>query len=279
MVTTNNGQQITSTARQPCWVFDIPCMPVTLDDAALEMERLILRTVPSYLITANTNYAMLVAQHPDLHEVNRNAALIVADGIHLVWTSWMTQHPLPERVPGIDLLYRFSKLAAQKGHSMFFLGAAPGVAAQAARKLRELYPALRIVGTESPIFKDLTPDQHERLMDRIRAASPDVLLLAMGQPQGERWIFRNYKALGVPVSIQIGASFDYLSGRVPRAPRWMHSIGLEAPYRMFREPVRLTPRYCRNALFLASSLVRFALSSRYRRQDRPFGLVNDHRTT
>jgi N-acetylglucosaminyldiphosphoundecaprenol N-acetyl-beta-D-mannosaminyltransferase len=270
MSMTESEQQHTSRTRQPCWLFDIPFAPLTLDEAAGEVERLILRSIPSYLVTANTNYAMLVSQHSDLHEVNRNAALIVADGIHMVWVSRMTPRPLPERVTGTDLIHRFSALAAHKGYRLFLLGAAPGVADQAARNLCECYPGLQIAGTEAPVFKDLTPDEHEQLIARIREARPDLLLLAMGQPQGERWLFRNREVLGVPVSIQIGGSLDYIAGRVPRAPLWMRTIGLEAPHRMFCEPSRLIPRYSRNALFLAKSLVRFALSREYRRQDRSF---------
>src|SRR5262245_35688800 len=114
-----------------CWIFDIPLRPVTLDEAAGEVERLIRRGTPSYVITANLNYAMLVAQHPDLHEINRAAGLIVADGSPLVWTSWMTRHPVPERVTGTDLLHQFSARAAGKGYSLFLLGGAPGVAQRA----------------------------------------------------------------------------------------------------------------------------------------------------
>ncbi len=241
---------------------------MTLDETAYEVERLILRKVPSYLITANTNYAMLVAELPDLHEVNRKAALIVADGIHLVRASRMTRCPLPERVTGTDLLYRFSELAAQRGYRLFFLGGAPGVGDQAAQNLCARYPGLQIVGTESPMLKDLTHEQHEALIARIREARPDVVFLAMSQPQGERWMHRNHETLGVPVCIQVGSAVDFAAGRMPRAPWWMRKAGLEAPYRMFREPLRLAPRYSRNALFLAKSLVRFALSPEYRRQDR-----------
>jgi N-acetylglucosaminyldiphosphoundecaprenol N-acetyl-beta-D-mannosaminyltransferase len=270
MSTTESERESLSTMRPPCWLFDIPFNPLTLEEAAGEVERLVLRNVPSYLITANTNYAMLVSQHPDLHEVNRNAALIVADGIHMVWVSRMTSRPLPERVTGTDLIHQFSALAARKGYSVFLLGAAPGVAEEAARKLCELYPGLRIAGTAAPMFKDLTPDEHEQLIAQIREARPDLLLLAMGQPQGERWLFQHHEALGVPLSIQIGGSLDYIAGRVPRAPRWMRTMGLEAPHRMCCEPARLIPRYSRNALFLAKSLIRFALSREYRRQDRSF---------
>lgn len=258
-----------STPRQPCWIFDIPLMPLTLDETAAEVERLVHRRGPSYVITANLNYAMLVTQHPDLHAINRAADLIVADGSPLVWTSWMTRRPLPERVTGTDLLDRFSALAASRGYRLFFLGGAPGVAERAAENLCRRYPGLQIAGTAAPMLNDLTAQEHDRLIEAIRTTRPDVLFTALSQPDGERWVFRNHRALGVPVSIQVGSAIDFAAGRVPRAPRWMRALGLEAPYRMYREPLRMAPRYSRNALFLAKALVQFALRPESRRQDRP----------
>jgi N-acetylglucosaminyldiphosphoundecaprenol N-acetyl-beta-D-mannosaminyltransferase len=262
-------------ANLPSWVFDIPFTSVTLLKATEEMERLILLGKPTYIITANVNYAMLVSQYTDLHQVNQRAALIVPDGSPVVWASWLTSRPLPERVTGTDLLYQFSGIAARKGYSVFLLGAAPGVADQAARNLCSLYPGLRIAGTEAPVFEELTPEEQGRLIARINATRPDVLFLAMGQPQGERWIFRNLAALRVPVSIQVGSAVDFAAGRVPRAPVWMQSLGLECPYRIYQEPVRLAPRYLRNAIFLARSMLRFAMRAEFRRQDRPFNQASD----
>jgi N-acetylglucosaminyldiphosphoundecaprenol N-acetyl-beta-D-mannosaminyltransferase len=198
MSATGEGQHDRSTARQPSWIFEIPFTPSTLSEAAEEVERLILRRTPSYLVTANLNYAMLVARHPYLHEVNRNAALIVADGMPLVWTSRLTNRPLPERVTGADLIYRISELAAYKGYSLFFLGAPPGVAEQAACRLAGLYPGLRVVGTDSAEVALLMPDEHSRLVARIRDARADVLFVALGTPKGQHWIFQNFEDLGFP---------------------------------------------------------------------------------
>jgi N-acetylglucosaminyldiphosphoundecaprenol N-acetyl-beta-D-mannosaminyltransferase len=187
----------------------------------------------------------------------------------------MTSRPLPERVTGTDLLYQFSGIAARKGYSVFLLGAAPGVADQAARNLCSVYPGLRIAGTESPVFEASTPGEQGQLIARINTARPDVLFLAMGQPQGERWIFRNLAALRVPVSIQVGSAVDFAAGRVKRAPPWMRSMGLECLYRIFQEPVRLAPRYVRNGIFLAKSMFHFAMRPKVRRQDRTFNSATD----
>jgi N-acetylglucosaminyldiphosphoundecaprenol N-acetyl-beta-D-mannosaminyltransferase len=268
MMTADSGHRDQSTTCHPTWVFDIPFAPLTLDQATDVVERLIFQKIPSYVITANLNYAMLVAGHPDLSVINRRVALIVPDGITLVWTSRLTNRPLPERVTGTDLLYRFSERAAKKGYSLFFLSAPPGVAQEAARRLAALYPGLRTVGTEAPLLDDLKPDEHERLIARIRTARPDVLFAALGQPKGERWIAQNYRALGASVCIQVGSAIDFAAGRIPRAPHWMRDLGLETPYRIYQEPIRLIPRYSRNLWFLTKSLIRFALNPSFRRQDR-----------
>ncbi|MBI1901716.1 MAG: WecB/TagA/CpsF family glycosyltransferase, partial [Planctomycetia bacterium] len=146
--------------------------------------------------------------------------------------------------------------AAARGYKVFFLGGALGVADEAASKLCQRCPGLKIAGVESPPFTQPTPEENERLVARVRASGADVLLVALGQPKGEIWLHENCQALGVPACVQLGASLDFVAGRIQRAPRFWQRIGLEWAYRMFREPRRLAPRYFRDALFLAMALCR-----------------------
>jgi N-acetylglucosaminyldiphosphoundecaprenol N-acetyl-beta-D-mannosaminyltransferase len=221
---------------------------------------------PTYFITANTHYVMLTEQNPDLGPINAQAAFILADGAPLVWASRWVGTPLPERVAGADLIFELSAEAARKGYRLFFLGGAKGVADESAGRLRELYPGLQIVGIESPSLHELTRQEEESLIDGIRAARPDVLFVAFGQPKGERWIYRHLDRLAVPVSVQVGASFDFVAGRMPRAPRWMQRYGLEWAFRLALEPRRLFGRYAKNAWFIACMIVR---GNRQRRSPRP----------
>jgi N-acetylglucosaminyldiphosphoundecaprenol N-acetyl-beta-D-mannosaminyltransferase len=122
--------------------------------------------------------------------------------------------------------------------------------------LTERYPGLQIVGIESPPFRDPTAEEHEALIGRIRQARPDILFVAFGQPKGERWIFRNYEAMEVPVSVQVGASLDFAAGRVRRAPIAIQRVGMEWAYRLWLEPGRLYSRYAKNALFIAGAVAR-----------------------
>jgi N-acetylglucosaminyldiphosphoundecaprenol N-acetyl-beta-D-mannosaminyltransferase len=211
---------------------------------------------PTYFITANTHYAMLTEKEPDLRLINASAAFIVADGAPLVWASRWRKVPLPERVAGADLILELSAEAARKGYRLFFLGGAEGVAEQAARCLRTLYPGLQVAGTECPPFRELSTDEHTALIARIRSAQPDLLMVAFTMPKGERWLAANYATLGVPVTVNVGAAIDFAANRVRRAPRWMQKSGLEWGFRLALEPRRLFTRYARNAWFIVRMILR-----------------------
>jgi N-acetylglucosaminyldiphosphoundecaprenol N-acetyl-beta-D-mannosaminyltransferase len=240
----------------PVWVWGVPFTPLTLDETVAAVDSLITAGKPAYFITANTHYAMLTAENPDLLSINQQAAFILADGAPLVWASRWRGAPLPERVAGSDLIFELSARAAQEGHRVFFLGGAAGVAEEAARRLQVRYPNLQIAGTECPPFRTLTADEQAALTARIRSARPDILFVAFGQPKGERWIHRHLAELDVPVSVQVGASLDFAAGRMHRAPRWMQIAGLEWAFRLALEPRRLFMRYARNASFILRMLIR-----------------------
>ncbi len=220
-----------------------------------QIDQLIQARLPSYVITANVNYVMLHAESPELRTVTREAALIVADGQPIVWRSRMAKGGLPERVAGSEMIYKLAERAAKQSWRIYFLGGEPGVALACANRLEMRYPGLQIAGVESPPFRKLS-EQEQRDQDRrIREAEPDILLVAFGQPKGEKWIHANHQRLGVPVSIQLGASFDFVAGVVPRAPAIYQRCGMEWLYRLAGDPIRLVPRYAANAIFLSKSLL------------------------
>jgi N-acetylglucosaminyldiphosphoundecaprenol N-acetyl-beta-D-mannosaminyltransferase len=237
------------------WVWGVPFAPLTLAETVASVSELVRRRRPSYFITANTHYAMLTEAMPDLQAINEGAAFIVADGLPLVWASRLQGKPLPERVAGSDLIFHLSEEAASRGFRVFLLGGGEGVAEAAAQRLIERYPSLQIVGTECPPFRELTAEEHQALLDRIRGEHPDLLIAAYTMPKGERWIAANLEALGVPVVVNVGAAIDFAAGRVRRAPRWMQSSGLEWAFRLSLEPRRLFGRYARNAWFIARMVV------------------------
>jgi len=237
-------------------VLGLPLAPLSFLETLDEVERLINQAEPAFFITANTHYAMLSASEPALQAVNAEAAFLVADGMPLVWAARLLGRRLPERVAGADLVPALCARAADRGFRVFLLGAAPGVALEAADRLQARDPALNIVGVEFPRIDELAAEQHEELAERIRESQADLLFAALGQPKGELWLARHYREFGRAVCVQVGASLDFAAGNVCRAPRWMQKTGLEWGHRLYRDPRRLLTRYARNAAFLAATTLR-----------------------
>lgn len=237
-------------------VFGVPVVPLTLRDVLTAVDQMVASGRPHFAITANLNYAMLTARDPRLEQVNEDAALIVADGMPLVWAARRQGFPLPERVAGSDLLPTLCEHAAQKGYRVFLLGGAPGVAERAAQRLTEANPGLVIAGVASPPFRPMTESETAELIASIRQTQPDILFIAFTQGKSELWLHQHYRRLGIPAMFPLGASIDFAAGRVRRAPAWVGRVGLEWAFRLALEPRRLTGRYLRNAWFLAQCLVR-----------------------
>lgn len=247
-------------------VWGVPFSRVTFEQTVAAIDRLIANGQPHFVVTANLHYAMLAAQDARLRAYTDRAALVLADGMPIVWASKWRTKTLPERVTGSDLFPMLCAHAAERGYGIYLLGAAPGVADDAATRLRERHPTLRIVGVQSPPFRESTQAEQEALADDIRRAKPDMLFVAFGQPKGEYWVADWYEKLGVPVVMQVGASIDFAAERVHRAPKWMQRIGMEWAYRFWREPFRLGGRYAANAWFAIKMLMKDAFTRKANRK-------------
>ena len=235
-------------------VWGLPLAFLDTEGTLERVDRMVRRGKPGFFITANLHYARLSAGSEYLKELNERAAFITADGMPLIWQARWQGQPLPERVAGSDLVELICKQAALRGHRVFFLGGAEGVAAETARRLKEKFPLLAVAGVAAPAFREMTPEDHEALVARIRSTRPDILFAALGQPKGEVWLDRHCEELEVPVGVQIGASLDFIAGQARRAPRWMQRAGIEWCHRMATDPRRLAPRYLRDAMFLLATV-------------------------
>lgn len=227
----------------PIAILGVPFDNVSMQDALGRIEQMIRARVPHYLVTANVDF--LVQAHGDL-ELRRllfDAHLVLCDGTPVLWASRWLGNPLRERVAGSDLVPLLIEVAAQKGFRLFFLGGSVETTELAMRRLNDRYPELDIAGYYSPPFQDLLQMDHEEIRRRIQAARPDLLLVSFGCPKQEKWIGMHYRSLGVPVSIGVGATIDFLAGRISRAPNWMRQTGTEWIYRLAQEPRRLARRY------------------------------------
>jgi N-acetylglucosaminyldiphosphoundecaprenol N-acetyl-beta-D-mannosaminyltransferase len=238
----------------PVWGIDYH--PVTMAQSIDYLDKIIAKREPSFAITANLNYAMLCFKHPRLQAFTKRASLVLCDGMPIFWRSKLSKKSLPERVAGSDLIYQLSERCAAKRYRVYLYGAAEGVAEAAAAQLQKRYPLLEIAGVQCPPFHDSSSTAIQDQVARIKKARPDVLFVALGQPKGEYWIEDHLKELGVPLAIQLGASFDFVAGQAKRAPKWMQRTGLEWLYRAVQDPWRLIPRYWGNFVFLMRSVRR-----------------------
>ena len=220
------------------------------------LEQVIYTGRPSYVVTANLNYAMLCAKNLRLAAFTQNSALTLCDGMPILWRSKLNAIKLPDRVAGSDLIYRLAERCADKKLRVYFYGASEGVAEKAAVALKNLYPKLAVAGVQCPPFRACSSEEIRSQVARIKRTKPDLLFVALGQPKGEYWIEDHLQELEVPLTIQLGASFDFVAGNATRAPKLLQKIGLEWLYRAVKDPVRLAPRYFSNLLFLAKALRR-----------------------
>jgi len=188
------------------------------------------------IITLNPEYLYrAVLGEPDLLELVHKADLVTADGEGIVWAGRVAGTPFPERVTGIDLMLRLVRRAAAEGWKVYLLGAAPGVAEEAAENLRRRHPGLQVAGTHHGYFK---PDEEQRIVEDIKKTAPQLLFVALGAPAQEKWIDRNIERIGNVTAMGVGGSFDVIAGRVTRAPRWMQRLKIEWLGRLIREPSR-----------------------------------------
>ena len=188
------------------------------------------------ICTVNPEFIMIAQGDPIFLGILQRAALCVPDGVGLLWACRRKGFALPERVTGSDGLPRIAEAAAQNGWRIFLLGAAPGVAEQAAAALKNSYPGLQIVGSYAGSPAAAEEDQ---IVARVNASRADILFVAYGAPRQDKWIARNLPRLHVSAAMGVGGSLDFIAGIVPRAPGWMRDLGLEWLYRLLRQPWRL----------------------------------------
>lgn len=217
---------------------------ITMEEALDAMDDLIRQKKNAYVVTPNVDHLVQLERGGPLCDVYKEADLILTDGKPLIWISKWYGTPIKEKISGSDLFPRLCEMAAKKGYTMFFLGAMEGIAAKAAENLQARFPGLQVTGTYSPPYgfeKDEVESAHIR--DMIHAAAPDILIVGLGCPKQELFIYHHRKELGVPLSLGLGASLDFEAGNIKRAPAWMANHGFEWVYRITQDPKRLAKRY------------------------------------
>ena len=211
---------------------------------------------------AVVNAAKIVSANSDqlLKRALLDADLVTADGMSVVWASRLLGRRLKERVTGIDLFERLVEHAAHRGLSIYLLGAEDESVRQTVELFAARHPRLQIAGYRNGYF---AATESGAIADEIRRTNADLLFVAMGSPAQEYWIASNLERSGVRFALGVGGSFDHVSGRIARAPRWMQRAGLEWFHRLLREPRRLWKRYLLgNLKFIWLVLKQFVSSER-----------------
>lgn len=189
-----------------------------------------------HVVTTNPEFMMIAQRDPIFAHILQRADLCLPDGVGLLWASRLLKTPITQRVTGSDGIRVIAKEAAQRGWRLFLLGAGTGIADATARTLREENPSLQIVGTFSG---SPAPNEEDAIIEIVNRSKADILLVAYGAPEQDKWIARNNTRLQVKMAMGVGGSFDFVAGVVPRAPLWMRERGLEWLYRLYKDPRRI----------------------------------------
>ncbi len=198
-----------------------------------------------FITYANAHTINVKARDAQYARVLEQADIVYADGMSIVWASrWLGANGLPERVNAGDFLEEFLRECARRNISIFMIGSAPGVAKRCTERMAGRIDGLRIAGATDGFWgRGGEFESESEVLEAIREAKPDVLLVGMGVPLQEVWTAEHERDLEVPVRWCVGALFEYFSGERARAPHWIRRIGMEWAFRLVLEPRRLARRY------------------------------------
>ncbi len=197
-----------------------------------------------YVVTPNVDHIVKLQKDEAFRRAYAQAGLVTVDGTPIMKAAAWYGTPFKEKIPGPELAEAAVRLAAEKGYSVFFLGAAPGVGDLAAEKLKEKYPGLHCAGAYSPASGfEKNQQERQRIADALNAASPDIVIAGMGSPKTEILLMEEYQKWDARVTFSTGAAIDFFAGKVTRCPRWVNRLGMEWFFRFLMEPKRLFKRY------------------------------------
>jgi N-acetylglucosaminyldiphosphoundecaprenol N-acetyl-beta-D-mannosaminyltransferase len=223
-----------------------------VEELHTEIEKLVRGGEHGLVLNVNAHCLNLCYEDPKLRNFLNGAEVVFCDGAGVMLAARMLGRRVPERITYADWIWHLADFAAARGFSLYFLGARPGVAREAARRLKERYPGLKIVGVRHGYFDHSAGSaENEAVVGEINAAAPDIILVGLGMPLQERWLMENWQKLDIRVALTGGAVFDYVSGRLRRGPRFLIDSGFEWLARLLVAPRRLWRRYLLgNPLFL-----------------------------
>lgn len=225
-------------------MFDVNFDNYDFNDLLDYIDRTIQQQDHSYILTCNVDHVIKLRKDREFKQVYSEAGAVVADGMPIIWASKLLRKPLKEKVSGSDLFSKLGEAFEERQYRLFFLGSADGVAEKAMQNLKQSYPQINVVGYYSPSYGfENNEEENKRIVHMLKESRPDIVFVGVGAPKQEKWIYRHYESYRAPVSIGVGATFDFLSGSIKRAPELMQKTGFEWFWRLSQEPRRLWKRY------------------------------------
>ncbi len=194
------------------------------------------RQEQAMVVTANAELVVQAVESPQVGRLVGEADLVVPDGVGVLWAGVIGGVPFPERVAGVELMEALVARAPKEGWRVALYGGRPGVAQEAAERLRQRYPGLDVSGCYHGY---LDSEEEQEMLEQLRQQRPNLLFVALGAPRQENWISSRRAQLPELVAIGVGGSFDVFAQRLKRAPKWMTRMGLEWLFRLVQEPSRL----------------------------------------
>lgn len=220
---------------------------ITMKETLRYIEERIEKHAVGQVILLNVDQIVRLEWDSYFREICENSELLLVDGHPLLWIAKLYRKPIRQKICGSDLTPILCREASRKGYSVFFLGAAPGVAEKAAKKMQGKYSELKVAGTYSPPMGFEKDEKEIKKINRILMESKsDILFVGMGVPKQEIFVYENMHEYKIPISVSVGATIDFIAGVQKRAPVWMRRIGFEWLYRLLREPGRMFERYILN---------------------------------
>lgn len=210
------------------------------------------------IFTPNVRHVSMACLDPEFRAVYKQADLSLVDGMPLVWVSALFGGKLPERINGTNLVSELCAVLAQKRKSVFLLAMREEVAAMSGRELKDKYPGLDVSGygflAKGEVFDD---SKARKVIEKINALRPDVLIVGLGAPLQEKWILKYRHLIDSRVFLAVGSALDFISLRIKRSPKWMQDRGLEWLHRINQEPLRLGMRYIVDGMVFLFFLSRY----------------------
>ena len=216
-------------------ILDVNISRINFHQAIMEVKRAIEMNRKIFIVVPNVFVVTECRRDNEYRKIINSADIAFADGVPLVWASYLLGKYTGGRVSGADFFSEYNMIAEKERYSCFYLGGGPGGSEKVVHNFKSRYPNLDIRGNFSPPLGEIPDRLSDKIVEMINAVKPNILWVGLGAPRQEKWIYQNLNRLDVNIAIGVGAAFDYEAGKRQRAPRWMHKIGMEWSYRILLE--------------------------------------------